>query len=195
MADKPDVGTGHIPRTLSAASVGAVVCPATSVLFLDIDGVLNSTEWVRGLNLAQIQAIEELIERRARQWIDSATLRRLERILDATGATIVLSSTWRLFGLEHVNAVLARAGFNRPITYLTGRRPDSHRGREIGEWLLEIGYNVERFVILDDDSFDISDTWPRQFVHTSGEVGLTDEAASRAVRLMAEQRPLGRLVA
>ena len=55
------------------------------IIFLDIDGVLNSEmyEWSRG-------------EDRADNRIDLSRVRLLKDIVSATDAKIVLSSTWRL---------------------------------------------------------------------------------------------------
>ena len=58
------------------------------ILFLDIDGVLNGKDW----------AVEN-IGRGNEGWspyvFDPRTVRQLNRILEITGAEIVISSSWR----------------------------------------------------------------------------------------------------
>ena len=39
----------------------------------------------------------------------------------------------------------------------TPSRRDSHRGEEIKEWLESTGYDVESYVVIDDEMFDIWD--------------------------------------
>ena len=52
---------------------------AMKLIFLDVDGVLNSAEWLE-TNQGEI---------------DPAKVRLLKQMIDATGAKVVLSSTWR----------------------------------------------------------------------------------------------------
>jgi hypothetical protein len=58
------------------------------VIFLDVDGVLNSRGKWAGCDLAN------LTDSGTR--IDPLAVARLKRIVDATDAKIVVSSTWRL---------------------------------------------------------------------------------------------------
>jgi hypothetical protein len=73
------------------------------VLFLDIDGVLNSTAywWREGQDVPMGQAGA----------IDPAAVARLNRIIEATGAVVVLSSSWRRQGVRRVEAMLRTRGF------------------------------------------------------------------------------------
>jgi hypothetical protein len=117
------------------------------VLFLDIDGVLNSREYDSG-----------------RSWvngdffIDETRLPLLKRVVEETGAKIVLSSTRR----EHwdadptqceeegkyINECLARYGLSiYDKTDILGLFTE--RKGEIEKWLSEHD-DVERFAIVDD---------------------------------------------
>ena len=57
------------------------------VIFLDIDGVLNSDEYVDKVKKSDIQGIE--------RDIDIEKVKLLKRAIDETGAKVVLSSSWR----------------------------------------------------------------------------------------------------
>lgn len=148
------------------------------VIFLDIDGVLNnSTFWheqhTKDPEKAEWGTMNET------GW-DPESIRCLNEIVDRTGATIIVSSTWRLRYSECVGC-LTRAGINHP----GGRTPSHHhgiRGDEIKEWL-DNHPEVETFVILDDDS-DMREDQKPFFVQTSWKNGLQKEHVDRAVNIL-----------
>ena len=57
------------------------------VIFLDIDGVLNSDEYFDRIKNLEITGIEEQI--------DIKKVELLKKAIDETGAKVVLSSSWR----------------------------------------------------------------------------------------------------
>lgn len=65
------------------------------IIFLDFDGVLN-TEYYQGL--LQFQGKQWHDEHGA--FFDPKAVRQLKRIIDATGADIVVESSWKYLGLE-----------------------------------------------------------------------------------------------
>lgn len=113
------------------------------VLFLDIDGVLNSTMyWWRNnpLPLGQAGAI------------DPDAVKHLNQIVERANPTIILSSSWRgtkSDGYLRVQSILAERGF---VGALDGQTCwlNCERHGEIADWL---GRNEgwERFAVLDDD--------------------------------------------
>jgi hypothetical protein len=97
------------------------------VLFLDIDGVLNSTSW----------AIRT--KQRGIWGIDPDTIPHLQRIVDETGCDIVVSSTWRIGrGAVELREILLKAGMLHPCP-VVDRTPGGggFRGNQIAEWLIE----------------------------------------------------------
>lgn len=109
------------------------------LLFLDIDGVLN-TKYER-----QINGID---------YIDDQKTRRLQNIVKKTGCKIVLSSAWRLddADLKMVEDQLARYGME-----LFGTTPDTlsgGRGVEIKRYLSRFD-EIPEFVIVDDVVWDM----------------------------------------
>jgi len=108
------------------------------VLFLDVDGVLNSADWFHKLDPKVKGAIHEL---------DPKAVKRVQHVLEVTGAVIVLSSTWRK--LPELRKIIEAAGL--PIFDITPSHDDGHRGDEIIAWL-EAWHGVEAFAIIDDDT-------------------------------------------
>src|SRR3954467_2488060 len=102
------------------------------VIFLDIDGVLNCKNTSNPRKFPYV--------------VDPRLLKRLKRLLDRTGAKVVLSSTWRydpagLFSARH-------AGI--PFVGVTPDMPRRPRRDEVLAWLS--GHpRVKRYVIIDDE--------------------------------------------
>jgi hypothetical protein len=133
------------------------------VIFLDVDGVLNSRGKWAGCDLAN------LTDSGTR--IDPLAVARLKRIVDATDAKIVVSSTWRLNHFDDLRIYLwLHDGLRNRVI---GATPDHHgqpRGSEIQEWLdSHPGGAVWSFVILDGDA-DMVHLMPR-LVKTDSSTG------------------------
>lgn len=116
------------------------------VIFLDIDGVLNSRQY---------DADRETAEGN----IDVSRLLLLKQLVDQAGAKIVLTSSWRRhwdpagdcpdeIGKE-LEAAFGRFGIN-----LYDKTPelDNDRAKEISKWLA-MNRDVDAFVIIDDIKF------------------------------------------
>lgn len=114
------------------------------ILFLDIDGVLNSVEDRR---YNREMGIETPVD-----FVVPIRVKYLHDIIDATGCKIVISSTWRLtHSLEEIGKILQ-------TNEIIGKTEDKHadRGRQILNWLNDHkDLNVERFIIVDDAQYDI----------------------------------------
>jgi hypothetical protein len=144
------------------------------VIFLDIDGVLNSERFF----LSQ-KAKEDFV---IVDHLDPAAVRLLDQLVGATGAQIVVSSTWRLsWTLDAIEALLVERGLRSgrivdKTVDLRGRA----RGLEIALWVDT--HRPERFVILDDDS-DMAHLGHR-LVQTSFGEGLSLAHVDRAISLL-----------
>jgi hypothetical protein len=164
------------------------------VIFLDIDGVLNSVEFQQRRVLPPNISQYEGWLRDAERSIDPDAVARLNRIIDATGAVCVLSSTWRKdTPLSRMSRILRHRGF---VGHLFAATPAlveqlpsgiliaKERGDEIRAWLDMLGPDnqPETFVVLDDDS-DMTAV-DSALVQTSWERGLTDADADRAILLL-----------
>ena len=117
-------------------------------IFLDIDGVIATPTSVR---------LNYLLGRGpTNQWYDGVALTYLGRLVEQTGAVVVLTSTWRE-DLEHQNpmtkaimdnlfAQLEAAG--APVSDLSPVLREADRSAEIGAWL--DAHPCERYAIFDD---------------------------------------------
>jgi hypothetical protein len=144
------------------------------LLFLDIDGVLNSTDLMRrgGWN-------------NGTRSLDPECVRRLARIMTESGCAVVISSTWRKReSLPRIQEYLGDAGLPRELTFriigATGDLSKSMcRGEEVGLWLKALGGDPP-FVILDDDS-DL-EPYLDHLVPVSNTTGLTDADVEEVLR-------------
>ena len=137
------------------------------VIFLDVDGVLNSKQDGNSLLLRT-----------------DLHLQLLREIVAATGAKIVLSSSWRMGPVKIRNTLSDRLeDFGLKIMdstpILSGL---SSRGDEIRQWLKDCGYTVEKFVILDDD--DDMEEFTDNLVQTDSENGLQEKETIRCIELL-----------
>ena len=116
------------------------------VIFLDVDGVLNSDEYFDKVRNLKIKGIENQI--------DVEKIKLLKKAVDETGAKVVLSSSWRFtLNEQPLRDLLSRYGIG-----VYSRTPyiDWERGLEIKKWLSD-NKDVEDFVIVDDEIFDSFD--------------------------------------
>lgn len=173
------------------------------VLFLDIDGVLNSENWF-GYRLYCIKnnMFNEVInfvntnDERIKyklSMIDDRAIANLNRIIEETGCKVVLSSSWRSC-VEAENTLteylLKLKGFKYEFYDVTPRLWfndfSTRRGEEIKFWLDKESENheIESFIILDDDYSDILPEQMNNFIHIDGQVGLTDKDVFAAIEIL-----------
>lgn len=156
-------------------------------IFLDFDGVIVTRESSK---------LGDYMDGAHRQ-IDAVLVRRLQGICDATGAVVVISSTWRLGRHGAIiprwlraKGLTAEVIGNTPQIHATdagtGAYCSSPRGAEILAWLwtaARAGRDVSRYVILDDEP-DAGFGHPGRFVQCGLDDGLTEAAADEAVRML-----------
>ena len=142
------------------------------VVFLDIDGVLNSHR-----TCIAFGGIPHTTADNGRSKLDEVAIRLIGGIVCAAGAVVVLSSTWR----KHSDWLDYGPALDLPIVDRTpsGRGP---RGQEIADWLATHP-EVESYAIIDDDG----DMLPEQkpfFVHTKYADGFIWNDALKLAKLM-----------
>lgn len=161
------------------------------VIFLDMDGVLNSAGF-----FADTRGTKEQTNWASDEWwaqgVDPQAVRRLNAILDATGALVVFSSSWRYHvDPEQMQRVLELRGFRGRVlnrTPLTTELPESlrdgRRGTEILAWLTEHRGQIETFAILDDIGPESFPGLEDHLIKTSWAEGLQDNHVSRVVSVL-----------
>lgn len=155
------------------------------VIFLDVDGVLNS---------------EPFLENNNKETIDRSNVSKLKNALDITNAVIVMSSGWRLLfndnmlpqrgNSQYLYDILCKFGIK-----LFGKTPDfsteeirinktfSHvKAMEILAWL-DAHDPVENYVVLDDLDLNNKAIHAHQ-VRTNPQLGLTEEDTAQIVRML-----------
>lgn len=155
------------------------------VLFLDIDGVLNSEKFwtIKSQSHRRLEAIKQGYnrdEQRALANIDPDAVNLLNYIIDKTDAEIVVSSTWR--GDQNLPYIMRFMGLKKPYYGVTPYDKTRHRGTEIQEWLNDYEDSV-KYAILDDDSDMLSHQLP-SFVQTRFREGLTKELADKVIEIL-----------
>lgn len=130
------------------------------IIFLDIDGVLNSMDY-----------FEQTKDCKGHTEINPEKVKLLKEIVDRTGSEIVLSSTWRDLGKrknepEHPMYTYLTDTLKECGMEIVGHTPyiGQDRPKEIKAWLDNQQNKDIRFVSLDDD-------FPK---HKYDEVGIGD---------------------
>lgn len=133
------------------------------VLFLDVDGVLNTSKSKSILALSRPK------------------LRLLNKIVDETGCEIVLSSTWRKVeeATFHLIKTLRYRGLRINSYTPIISTEDVLRGDEIRAWLINHP-EVEKYAIVDDNSDFHLNQLPHLF-QTDMDYGLTNTIAYRII--------------
>jgi hypothetical protein len=152
------------------------------VVFLDIDGVLNSDDWDRR-RIMMSEYLDFIGD-----WdywdFDPLAVKILNSITDSTSAKIVISSTWRTFyDFDVLLSKLVNVGVTGDIIAYTPRISfDVPRGCEIKKYLDDSG-TVDCYVILDDDP-DMLQEQIKSFVRINPNSGLTQKDARKAIEIL-----------
>lgn len=157
------------------------------IIFLDIDGVLNSLRtmlvWAGGL-MPAIGKDKQFTQEEV--GLDPVAIAMLKLLVKTTDAKIVISSTWRQGStLDDFHALFDLYGWDTrgviigmtPIIHTPGRM----RGHEIAKYLSSV-HQVVEYIIMDDDSDMLPEQKPR-FIKTKAEVGLSHNNVEDALKL------------
>jgi len=156
------------------------------ILFLDIDGVLNSNDSFTE-NHAAWKATGTKQRGPEFSWplgqLDRKAIHQLNRVVLATECKIVISSSWRkLCTIEQLGEWLTVKGFGFRSSLISSTPTSNHgiRGKEIQSWMDSNDSPIESFVILDDDS-DMEHLLPYH-VHVDMMHGMGGETADEVIR-------------
>ena len=163
-------------------------------LFLDIDGVLNTGQYRDALKESGKRFFDD-----DGALFDPDAVSNLRSIIDKTSAKIVLTSTWRLDGIEAVRDMWKRRRMPSDIMGITPHSItrfadiDTHdewskhaigsRGMEVNEWLRRNAKGSNAYAILDDED-DYLLFQAKHIVLTDPFVGITNEIADRIIEIL-----------
>ena len=152
------------------------------IIFLDIDGVLNS------FRHSEYEIKIKKIKTPYLLGIDQTALGILKKIVDETGANIVISSTWRKGKtVEFFVGLFEGLGWkNAPILSCTATvGHDGNRGREILEWIEGARRKKEiSYIVIDDETSDMQDIHKSLIIQTSMDDGLLYADALEAIEIL-----------
>lgn len=144
----------------------------TKVLFLDIDGVLNSERSCYALG-----GFPHAFDAKNKAMFDWVAVGLIRRLCEDADTSIVLSSTWRILHSIHECA----NGLDLPIFDKTPGG-GGNRGKQIQEWL-DAHPEVTHYAIVDDDG-DMLESQRSRFVQTDFRVGLSLDNYGQLKRLL-----------
>lgn len=160
-------------------------------IFLDIDGVFNSSDYGRseaylmetaGMSDAEIMLIAHHTH------LDPLAIGIFNDLVKRSGAEVVLSSTWRgKYSPEEMTKMLKDRGGDFEIKTATpilfGKMSERiPRGKEIAAYLKGLSEQPEAFVIIDDHD-DMLHLKPF-LIKTSMKTGFTKEDVERALKIL-----------
>lgn len=172
------------------------------VIFLDIDGVLNHEEWYASGRAQEAYKATGETDIKAYNF-DPESWKWIQKLIDETGAKIVLTSSWRLYDLASTIEEYKDTAFRPIIDNLVGITPSTisrNRGEEINrffdivngnitqnvpqvieqlknhplETLSSTGEKIDQFVIFDDDN-DMTNEQQSHFVHVDFWTGIQEK--------------------
>lgn len=168
------------------------------IIFLDIDGVLNSQLYYTKRKRDKDQSKEDY----HLQNIDPKPIEFLNSLIAETGAKVVISSTWRMGNtLEYMQQLLTKRGLIGEIIDFTPvlHHEGSLRGNEIYAWIQKnsemlcgsnVGADFKEYVIFDDDSDMLY--WQRNnYIKVDAYCGLTPNQCYQAKYILCRDMTFG----
>lgn len=152
------------------------------ILFLDFDGVINCDAFRLSASNSK-NVITSLKEWIPTEFMDPVRIARINRILAATGAKVVLSTMWRKqYTIDTLKGFLKERGFEGEVIDITPVKLSYvPRGKEIQMWMREQREKPIHFAIIDDDE-EAGIGFDRRFVHTPD--GVEDEHVEKAIEIL-----------
>lgn len=156
------------------------------IIFLDFDGPI-ATRHTHAAAKADTEGLDRV---ESAKYLDPVLVGHVEAICAATGAEVVLSTSWvTIHGVNTCIKYLTEKGLSPGrVTGATPRRMSNYfRGNEIS-WWLDNNPDVE-YVILDDDR-DFHEDQLKRHVETPFNTGLTAKQADQIIALFTTGTPL-----
>lgn len=170
-------------------------------IFLDVDGVLNNSKWLLNEEWQEDENHTPFLDH-----IDDHNLDLLERLVNETGAKIILISSWR--HEINKNDINEWSSVSRHVQVLLDKFEKRHlkltdktdtfmektaklqlntkftRDLEIYDWLMHHAHMHDKFVIFDDEDIDTHHIFEKNFIRTRFSTGLTEENIQKAIEIL-----------
>lgn len=158
-------------QVVARSSVQSTEVTVSKFIFLDVDGVLHAAH----------HAVQPFVP----DCMDA-----LARIVQCTGARIVLSSAWRLHGptgRRAVDKALQKYGISKTFSQTPSEDSLSSRPDEIRTWLSRNTDRsmIVRWVVLDD--MDMNYALSEHLIHTDEVLGLQEIDADLAISILNDE--------
>ena len=156
------------------------------IIFLDIDGVVNCCD-TKERAPSKVTGVEQ------------SKIALIKQIVDATGAKLVLSSTWRIgWFYEETDGhnrdekdwhYLCNEFYIQGLCFFdyTPLDKSRHRGTEIQAWLDKWEDEIDSYIIIDDSMYDIWEMHEGHLIETSYGYGIQDEHVKQAIELLGKK--------
>ena len=160
-----------------------------NIIFLDIDGVLNTERWHlnEGQNAPQDQYGDTF---------DPKAVANLALIIEKTGAEIVISSSWKFSGLESMQAMWRERKLPGKVIDITPSTVSDEmllkanseeldkmpfKGYDIEEWHSNNSKQIKNYIIIDDENCFLPQQWSN-LIRTNPKYGISKEDAEKAIK-------------
>ena len=153
------------------------------IIFLDIDGVLMSFEFMH--SLAWKQKIngyhEDLTNDRHGHHFDPRCVLNLSNLVSETNAKIVISSSWRLAGLQRMKDLWSERSLPGEMIDITPKKFET-RAEQINSWVSE--NNPENWIVIDDESVILEPIDRHRFIKVDGQNGFSFHDSRKALKIL-----------
>ena len=161
------------------------------IIFLDIDGVINTKEW-------HSKMTKDTPKDEYGYAFDPIAVANLAHIIDKTGAEIVISSSWKFYGVPKLREMWKKRNLPGTILDITPNTISDEmllnanldefqlgvcRGNEIKEWLSRHEDIISNYVIIDDFD-DMLSEQEDHVVLTESLIGITEWDAEKAIKIL-----------
>lgn len=161
------------------------------IIFLDIDGVINTKEW-------HSKMTKDTPKDEYGYAFDPMAVANLAHIIDKTGADIVISSSWKFYGVPKLREMWKKRNLPGTILDITPNTISDEmllnanldefqlgvcRGNEIKEWLSRHEDIISNYVIIDDFD-DMLSEQEDHVVLTESLIGITEWDAEKAIKIL-----------
>ncbi len=143
------------------------------LIFLDIDGVLNSSigkgPYISDMEVEKLQLLKKLID-------------------ESNCLGVVITSDRRYSKIDMEHKIEAFDKFDIKVVGAT-RNPsnddlEDNRGKQITDFLADSKEDIERIVILDDNDEGISELFPDEFILVNKYYGLNEDIYKKTIEIL-----------